>query len=194
MRRVRRCRREVEEERLPGRRLLLVADHRERLVRQILGEVVAIADVRRSGNGVIVSDKRGRPLVRLGTEEAVVPLEPESQRPSGERTRRAQLAPWDEVPLADRERVVARVAKRGRQRLNAVRKPPGVAASGTGNLGKQPHSHRVVVAAGQQAGACRRAQGGHVKRVEAQAVLRKAVDGRGLDLGTENSRAAGPTG
>ena len=104
MRRVHRAGREPGEERLAGRRLLLVLHQPDRLVGEVLGEVVAVPGPRGGSIDVVVGLELGRPLVRVAAEEAVEALEAEAERPAVERTRRAPLPARREVPLADGER------------------------------------------------------------------------------------------
>ena len=65
VRRVRGARGEVEEERLAGLGLLLVLDHPDRLVDQVLGEVVALLGGARRLDVGVVADQLGRPLAGL---------------------------------------------------------------------------------------------------------------------------------
>ena len=60
------ARRVVEEERLVGRQHLGVLDELERLVGEVLGEVVALLRRARRVDGMAVVDQLGIPLVRLG--------------------------------------------------------------------------------------------------------------------------------
>jgi hypothetical protein len=68
--------REIDEERLVGHQRLLLVHPLDRLVRQVLGEVVALlrGPVGLDRNRVAI--RRGRPLVSLGTDEPVEVLEP----------------------------------------------------------------------------------------------------------------------
>ena len=101
---------------MSGVGLLLVADVADRLVGEILGEVVAVVRCARRLDEVVVAHEVRRPLVGVAVEEAVVALEAEPERPAVERPRRAELPTRREVPLADRERAVPRVAQDARQR------------------------------------------------------------------------------
>jgi hypothetical protein len=60
---------------------MLIADHADRLVGEILGQVVAVGGRRGRFDAVVVADELGRPLVRVATEEPVVALEAEADRP-----------------------------------------------------------------------------------------------------------------
>src|SRR6185437_12032923 len=92
--------REIQEERLAGRRLLLVLHHAYRLVRQVLTQVVARARWARRLDVVVVTDQVRCPVVRVTLEEPVVALEPGTERPGVERSRGRSLPAWRQVPLA----------------------------------------------------------------------------------------------
>ena len=83
MRRVRRARREVHEERLVGHQGLLLTDPGDRLVGQVLGEVVALLRrLRRLDRRHAVVERRVV-LVRLGADEAVEVLEAAARAATG---------------------------------------------------------------------------------------------------------------
>src|SRR4029450_2298410 len=102
---------EVTAEPTPGRGLLLVLDDADRPVGQVLGQVVALGRRARGVDEAVSGHQVGRPLVGVAAEEPVDPLEAEPQRPAVERARGALLPAGREVPLADGERAVARVAQ-----------------------------------------------------------------------------------
>jgi len=176
---------QVAEERLAGGGLLLVPDHRDRLVDQVLGEVVALLGGAGRLHLGVVADQLGRPLVGLGAEEAVVALEPEAERPPVERPGRGVLPLRGQVPLPHGHRVVAVVAQHPRQRGGAARDPAVVAREPQRRLLGHAHPDRMVVAAGQQRGPGRRAHGGDVEAVVAQSVGGDPVDVRRLEAGAE---------
>ena len=91
VRRVAGARRVVEEERLLGRDRLGVPDELERLVGDVLGEVVALLRRLRLVDRVVVVDELGVPLVGLGAEEAVPALEAAAARPVAPRRRQVHL-------------------------------------------------------------------------------------------------------
>jgi len=183
---VHRARREVQEERPIGSALLLVAQVADGLVGEVLGEVVAVVGVAgRVDELVVAHEEVGGPLVGVGPEEAVVVLEPETGGPAVERPRRGHLPPGREVPLPDREGVVAGVAQQARDGGRGAREVGGVAGELHRHLGHEAHADRVVVAPGEQAGPGRRAEGGDVEPLVAQTARREPVDvGRG-DVGPE---------
>ena len=81
VRRVAGAGRVVEEERLVGRDGLGVLDELERLVGDVLGEVVALLGRLRRVHRVVVVDQVGIPLVGLGAQEPVPALEAAAARP-----------------------------------------------------------------------------------------------------------------
>ena len=148
VRRVRRARREVDEERLVAHQRLLLPNPANRLVGHVLGEVVAL--LRR-----LPGLDRGRPLVdgrvvliRLPADEAVEVLEPAAAaRPRVERAERARLPDGDLVALPELGGRVAVELQRLGQRRARVR-PDGVVPRCRGRDLRDPtHADRVVVAA-----------------------------------------------
>ncbi len=148
VRRVRRARREVHEERLVGHQRLLLAHPLDRLVGHVLGEVVALLgrllrlDRRRAlVDGRVV-------LVRLAADEAVEVLEAAAAgRPGIERAHRARLPHRHLVALAELRRRVAVQLQRLRQRRAGVGADRVVPGRRGRELGDDPHPDRVVVAA-----------------------------------------------
>ena len=86
MRGVRGARREVHEERLVGHQRLLLAHPADRLVGQILGEVVALLGRLRRLDRRRALIQRRVPLVVLAADEAVEVLEPAAAGRPGSRT------------------------------------------------------------------------------------------------------------
>ncbi len=121
MRRVHRARREPGEERLARRRLLLVLQHPDRLIGEVLGEVIAVGRFPRRLDRVVVDLQLRRPLVRVAAEEAVEAFETEAEWPAIERARRTPLRARRQVPLADGVRASSRC------RAGAVRASPPTA-------------------------------------------------------------------
>ena len=171
MRRVRRARREVHEERLVGHERLLLAHPLDRLVGHVLGEVVALLR-RRLGLDRRRALVDGRVvLVRLAADEAVEVLEAAAAgRPGVERAHRARLPDRHLVALAELRRRVAVQQQRLRQRRAGVGTDRAVAGRRGGELGDDAHPDRVVVAPGQQRRPRRRAERRRVEAVVLQAV------------------------
>ena len=111
VRRVAGAGRVVEEERLLWRDRLGVPDELERLVGDVLGEVVALLRRLRLVDEVVVVDELGIPLVGLRAEEPVPALEAAAAGPVAARRRQVHLMRGAEVPLADHVGVPAQLAQ-----------------------------------------------------------------------------------
>ena len=107
MRRVHRARTEVEKEGFVGRYLLGIGDELDGAIHQIDGEVIALLQGLGRQDGMVVVDQVGEVLVRVTAHKSVVAFEAAAERPAIERPRRAGLLTRRQVPLAERERVVA---------------------------------------------------------------------------------------
>ena len=140
VRSVGRARRVVHEERLLGRVDVRVEDHLDRLVGQVLAEVVALLRRPRLRDRRVVLGQVGIPLVRLAAEEAVEALEPAAERPAVERPGRRVLLRRREVPLAEAERVVALLEQHLRQHAVLERHPAVVAGEAGGQLHDAGHA------------------------------------------------------
>ena len=171
VRRVRRARREVGEERLVRHQRLLLADPVDRPVGHVLGEVVALlrGAVRLDRDRAVV--QRRRVLVGLAADEAVEVLEAAAAAgPGVERPQRARLPDRHLVALAELRGRVAVELERLRQGGRGVRANRVVARRGRGDLGDPAHADGVVVASRQQRLARGRAQRGRVEAVVLQPV------------------------
>ena len=171
----------VEEERLLRSDRLGVLDELDRLVGDVVGEVVALLGRAGLVDRVVVVDQVGIPLVRLRPEEPVPALEAPAARPVAAGRRQVHLVGRAQVPLADHVGVPAALAEDLRQhpvlrrdRAARVREPDR-------RLGDARHAVAGVVAAGEQARPGRRAQRRRVPLREAHPVGRDPVDVRGLD-------------
>ena len=191
MRRVRRTGREVDEERLVRHQRLLLADPAHTVVREILGEVVALLRGRRRLDRCRAVVQRRIPLVVLAADESVELLEPATtRRPRVERAHRRGLPHRHLVALAELRRRVAVQLQRHRQRCLGVRTQGALAGSRGRRLGDVAHPHRVVVAPGQQGLARRRAQRRRVKPVEAQPAGGQPFGGWRVARTAERARGA----
>ncbi len=179
-RRVRGAERDVGEEGTVRGDRLLVLDPGDRVVHQVLGEVVAVLGQTLRLHGVAALVQLRVPVVHLGAHEAVEVVEPLAHRPPGERTRGADLHRWGLVPLADRRRAVAVAAEDLRDRGGAGRAVAVVAGLRRRHLAGDPHAHRVVVAAGHERLPGRRAQGRDVEAAVAQTIAGEPLGGRHL--------------
>ena len=78
----------------------MVADEADRLVDQILGQMIAVRIRARWIDMRVVGDELRRVLVGLGIEEAVEAVEAAAERPAVERPGRARLRERRDVPFA----------------------------------------------------------------------------------------------
>ena len=178
VRRVAGARRVVEEERLLRHDRLRVADELERLVRDVVGEVVALLRGARLVDGVVVVDEVRVPLVRLGAEEPVPALEAAAARPVPSRRGEVHLVGRAQVPLADHVGVPAALGEDLRQHPVLGRDRPARVREPDRRLGDARHAVVRVVAPGEQAGAGRRAQRRRVELRVANALRDDPVDVR----------------
>ena len=135
--------------------MLGVGDEPDRLVDQVLGEVVAL--FRRLGRFdlVVVVDQVGVPLAGVAAEESVEPLEPAAQWPPVVRADRGFLVARGQVPLADHVGVVAVFEEDLREEPVLHRHDAVVAGVSGGEFGDRGHAVGVVIAAGDDAGPAR---------------------------------------
>ena len=174
---------EPDQERSVGLVAAQLAHPGDRLVGQILTQVVALVGRAGRVDVGVVADQLRRPMVGVAAEEPVVALEALAQRPVLERTRRGALVAWGEVPLADREGGVALVAQDLGERAGLVGDAGRVAGEVHRQVGQHADADAVVVATGEQAGARRRAHRGRVEVGEAHPPVGQLVDRRGGDVG-----------
>ena len=140
---------EVHEERLVGHQRLLLPDPGDRVIRQILGEVVALLRrLRRLDRRDAVVERRVV-LVGLRADEPVEVLEAAAQGPLAERPYRARLPDRHLVALPQLGGAVAVEFHGLRQRRSGIRSDGVVAGRRGGDLRDAAHADRVVVAAGK---------------------------------------------
>ena len=84
-----------------------VAREQQRMINEILAEVVALFGALRRLNVMVVVDELGAELVGLAVEESVEAIEAATERPLVERSGRRRLFHLHEVPLARAERGIA---------------------------------------------------------------------------------------
>ena len=172
VRRVAGAGREIHEERLVGHQRLLLPRPLDRLVRHVLGEVVALLGrlLRLDCRRAFVD--RGIPLVGFAADETVEVLEAAAAgRPLIERTHRARLPDRHFVALAElRRRVAIELERHGQWRL-VLRQHRRVARGSGRDFADATHVDRVVIAARQQRLPRRRAQRRRVEAVELEPVL-----------------------
>ena len=183
VRRVARAGREPEEERLVGRGGAQVLHEQDRLVGQVLGEVVALLRRARRLDEVVVVHELGVVLVGLAAHEPVEALEAAAERPLVARAAHRHLRRRREVPLADREGGVAVAHEDLGQEAVLVRDRGVVAGEAGGELDDAGHAVAVVVAPGEQARPRRRAQRGGVEVRVAVPLAGEPVEARRGDVG-----------
>ena len=171
----------VEEERLVRRDDLGVTDERDRLVRDVDREVIALLRALGLLDRMVVVDDVRVPLVRFGAQEAVEALEAATERPVLLRRSHVHLVFGRQVPLAHDVRVPAALAEDLRQQRALARDVAARIREAGGGLGDAGHAVRGVVAAGQETRASGRAQGRGVEVRVLQAMVGDAVDVRRLD-------------
>jgi hypothetical protein len=146
VRRVRGAGREVDEERLLGRDRLLLADVADRLVGQVLHQVVALL------GGAVRLDRRravvqlGIELVVLAADEAEEVLEARARGPVVERSDRGRLEDGHLMTLAELRGRVAVELQDLRERRAGVGSHRVVARARGRELGDAAHAHGMVVA------------------------------------------------
>ena len=185
---VRGTRGEVGEERLVRRQRLLGVRPLDRLVGEV-GHEVVVRVLRHLDAGHVLVDRRG-PLVRLAADEAVELVEAGAGRPAVGRAGGADLPGGGLVRLAEGGRAVAVEPQHLGQRGHAVRALPGLAGEGGGGLGDRAHVADVMVAAGQQGRAGRRAERRGVELVVAQPALGHPLQRRHVDRPAEGAGLA----
>ena len=175
--------RHVGEERTVGADALRVGQHREQLVDQVFRHVVAVLGLGGRLDRVVVAHQLGVELVGLALEEAVEAVEAAAERPLVERTGGRALFHRGEVPLADAERGVARLAQHLGDRGGVVADVAELVRESGAEVRHGTHPDGVLRAPGQQRRSGRRAQRRHVEVRELQAVGGERVDVRRVDVG-----------
>ena len=184
---------EVDEERLVRHQRLLLTHPADGPVGQVLGQVVALFGRGRRLDWRRPVVERRVPLVVLAADEPVERLEPTTTgRPGVERTHRRRLPHRHLVALAELRRRVSVQLQRHRQRRLGVRSQRVVAGRGRRRLGDAAHADRVMVAARQQRGSRRRAQGAGVEPVVPQPTGRQPFRRRHPARPPERGRRAEP--
>jgi hypothetical protein len=183
-RRMRRVVRQVEQERLVGRRGHVRLEPRDRRVGPIVGAVI-VAGVRVVVEHRIVGDElRRREVMRFTADEAVEAIEAARKRPRRAIARGHELVVGRVVPFAHRVRRVAAGAQQFRERGRVACDLAGLVARIARQVEREPAAaDRVRVLAGQKRRARRRAHGHRRVVGEAHATGRERIDARGADLG-----------
>ena len=193
MRRVRRARREVHEERLVGHQGLLLTHPADRVVRQILRQVITLLGRRRRLDRGRTAVQGGIPLVVLTTDEAIEVLEAAAtRRPGVERAHRRRLPHRHLVALTELCRRVTVQLQRHRQRRLGVRTQGAVARRRRRRLSDAAHPDRVMIPAGQHRLPRRRTQRRRVEPVEPQAAGGQTLRNGRAARTTEGARCPEP--
>ena len=132
---------------------------------------------------MVVVVERRHELMGLPTVKPVPTVEAAGERPRRPRRGHVRLVVRREVPLADRVRRVADGAQRFREKTVLARDSPAVPGISHGKIRDATHPVAVVVAAGEEARARRRAQRGRVEVGEPHPVVRERVERGRRDVG-----------
>ena len=183
-----RGRSEVAEERAMRSRRLLTLDPGDRLVGEILGQVVVVTtEVGFDRRGLVID--RRLPVRRLGTDDAVEAIEAHPGGPSVKGPRRALLPRRREMPFAEGARAVAVPPQDlgdGGRLLRDCAVVPGKAVR---DLGDAAHVHRMMISAGEKSCPSGGTQRRRVELVVAKPGTRHPIDCWGGHRAAE--RAAG---
>ncbi len=178
VRRVGRPEAQVQVEGFVGVDLAKVRDELDRLVDEVLRQVVALLGRLRWLDRVVVVDELGVPLARVAAQEAVEALETAPQGPAVVGTGGSLEDARRQVPLADHVRAVAVLQQHLREHPVLERHDPVVAGVAGRELGDAGHAVAVVVPPGDDAGAARRTERCRVHVVEAEPFGRERVEVR----------------
>ena len=190
VRRVRGAEAQMQVERLGRVDLLDVGDELDRLVDQVLAEVVTLLGRARRLHLVVVVHQIRIPLAGVTAQEPVETLEAAPQRPPVKRARGRLLVARRQVVLPDHERAVAVLDEHLGQEAVLERDDAVVAGIAAGQLRDGGHRVAVMVAASQDARTAGRAQRCRMHVVIAQAVRGERVEAGCLRSGCRNSPAA----
>ena len=139
---------------------------------------------------MVVVDQVRIEVVGERVEEAVEALEAAPERPLVVRSGGARLVDRREMPLADAHRVVAVGLQDLGERRRLLRDVAALARKAAVGVGEERHADAVVVAAGEQRRARRRAERRDVEVVVADALPGERVHRRRRDLGAVAAEAA----
>ena len=181
---------EVGEERLVRGQRLLAPDPLDGLVRHVGGEVVVRVVRHLDLDGAVVDQRR--PLIGLAADEAVELVEAGMRGPAIERSGHADFPRRRLVILAEGGRAVAVLAQDLGQRRDALRPRPGVARERGRHFHDRARVVRMVVAAGQEGHARRRAERRRVEPVVLEPLAGQTIERRHGNGAAERARVAEP--
>ena len=171
----------MQVERFVRGHLFRVGDERDGVVGKVLGQVVALLRAARRLHLMVVVDKLGIPLAGVAAQEPVEAVEAAPQWPAVVGPGGGLLLRGHQMPLADHVGVVAVLLQHLGQEPVLERDVAVITRVAGGEFGDRGHPVGVVVAAGDDAGARRRAQRRGVHAVVAQTAGRERVQMRGGD-------------
>ena len=137
---------EPHEPRLRRVRRLLIAQHPERLVGEILREVIPLFRRRRLIDELVVLHQIGIPVVGLAAEEPIEPIEPLLERPLRPTGAARDVFHGDVVIFSQPERAVAVVLKHLTDGGALSREPPGGAGKSVCCFGDRRTAIDIVIA------------------------------------------------
>ena len=159
------------------------AEPGDRLLRQILAEVVALLGGAGRIDVTVVPDQFRAPMVGIAAQESVRVLEALTERPVPERPRSRSLVARGEVPLTNLERGIALGTKNLGEGPGLGWDPGRIAREVHRQVGQHAHPNAMVVATADQAGPRGRAHSAGVEVAEPNAPPRESVDGWSGDVG-----------
>ena len=175
----------IHEERPIGLQRLVVAQPVDRVVGQVLREVVALLRGLRGRHDSGVAHQVRLVLRRLPGQEPVEILEAQPGGPVLERARCRGVLRRGVVPLAPCARAVAVILEHLGHQGAAARDLPGVAVPVVGQFGDLPVADLMVIAPGQQRRPRRRTHRGGMEPVVTNAFRADPVHRRGTHLTAE---------
>ena len=178
----------IHEERPIGLERLVVAQPVDRILGQVLREVIALLGRLRRPHHRRVAHQMGLVLRSLTGQEAVEILESQSRGPVLEWAGRRGVFRRGVVPLAPRARAVPEILEHFGHQRTAARDTSGVTVPVVGQLGDLPVADLMVIAPGEQRRPRRRTHRGGVEPVVAHPLRADPVHRRGTHLTAERRR------
>lgn len=180
----------MQVERLSRVNLLSVGDELDRLVDQVLAEVVALLRRAWRLHLVVVIHQIRVPLAGVAAQEPVEALEAAPQRPPVIRACAGFLVARRQVVLPDHERAVPMIDQHLGQEAILKRNDPVVSGVAARQLRDARHRVAVMIAACQNARPARRTQRRRVHVAIAQPVRRQSVEAGRLDRAAVTAQLA----
>ena len=183
----------IHEERLVGREGLVLAQPDDRVVSEVLAQMVVVVAARGVGMFDVgrVAHQARLILRRLPGQKAVEVFEAVAGGPVIERAGGGRLFGRRVVPLAPRAGVIAVVLEHLGDGGAALWYGAHVAIPVIGKLGDLTAGDAVMVAPGEQGRACGRTHGSRVEPVVGDPLFGDLVQGRSVDLAAVSRRLRG---